>query len=94
MNTATGLQFKIAEMAQRIKTLREIEGLTPEEIAGKTGVTLEEYLACEAGQSDLNFAFLYRCAQALGVDVTEIIDGHCRARAESPCRPPMSGGQQ
>ncbi len=75
MNTATGLQFKISEMAQRIKTLREIVGLTPEEMSLKTGVTTKEYLSCEAGESDLNFAFLYRCALALGVDVTEIIEG-------------------
>ncbi len=75
MNTATGLQFKITEMAERIKTLREIVGLSYEEMALKTGVTVEEYLACEAGESDLNFAFLYRCALALGVDVTEIIEG-------------------
>ncbi len=75
MNTATGLQFKITEMAQRIKTLREIVGLSIEEMSAKTGVTESEYLACEAGQSDLNFAFLYRCALVLGVDVTEIIEG-------------------
>ncbi len=76
MNTATGLQFKITEMAQRIKTLREIVGLTEAEMAQKTGVSLEEYLACESGESDLNFAFLYRCALALHVDVTEIIEGN------------------
>ena len=72
MSTATGLEFKIQEMAQRIKTLREIVGLTPAEMALKTGITEEEYLSCEAGESDLNFAFLYRCALALNVDVTDI----------------------
>ena len=75
MSTATGLEFKIQEMAQRIKTLREIVGLTPAEMALKTGITEEEYLSCEAGESDLNFAFLYRCALALNVDVTDIIEG-------------------
>ena len=75
MNTNKGLEFKIKEMAQRIKTLREIEGLTTEEMAAKTGVTVLEYEKCEQGISDLNFAFLYRCSAALKVDVTEIIDG-------------------
>ncbi|MEE0807946.1 MAG: XRE family transcriptional regulator, partial [Acutalibacteraceae bacterium] len=75
MSTATGLEFKIQEMAQRIKTLREIVGLTPAEMALKTGVSEEEYLCCEAGERDLNFAFLYRCALALNVDVTDIIEG-------------------
>ena len=71
----TGLEFKIQEMAQRIKTLMEIIGLSPAEMAQKTGVTEEEYLRCEAGEQDLNFAFLYRCALALNVDVTDIIEG-------------------
>ena len=71
----TGLEFKIMEMANRIKDLRDIVGLTVGEMAAKTGVSEEEYIACEAGQRDLNFAFLYRCALALKVDVTDIIEG-------------------
>ncbi|MBQ6707000.1 MAG: AMP-binding protein [Clostridia bacterium] len=75
MSTATGLEFKIQEMAQRIRTLREIVGYTSADMALKTGVTEQEYLSCEAGEKDLNFAFLYRCALALNVDVTDIIEG-------------------
>ncbi len=75
MTTQTGLEEKILEMAQRIRALREIVGLSAAEMAEKTDVTEAEYSACEAGQSDLNFAFLYRCSQALGVDVTDIIEG-------------------
>ncbi|MBO5911967.1 MAG: AMP-binding protein, partial [Clostridia bacterium] len=71
----TGLEFKIMEMAKRISELREIIGLSTTEMAQKTGVTEEEYLACEKGERDLNFAFLYRCALALKVDVTDIIEG-------------------
>ena len=40
-----GLEFKIKEMAQRIKTLREIMGYSIEEMATKTGVTVEEFPA-------------------------------------------------
>ena len=75
MSQMTGLDFKIREMAQRIRELREITRFTPEEMAKKTDVTAEEYLACERGESDLNFAFIYRCALAFGVDVTDIIEG-------------------
>ncbi len=73
--TMTGLDFKIKEMAGRIRALREIEGLEPSQMATKTGVSVEEYLRCEGGQADLNFAFIYRCALALNVNVTEIIEG-------------------
>ncbi len=75
MSLEKGLEFKIQEMAGRIKDLREIVGLTTSEMALKTGITEDDYIACERGESDLNFAFLYRCAQALNVDVTDIIEG-------------------
>lgn len=76
MNTITGLDYKIKEMARRIKELREIENFTIVDMAMKTGVSEEEYLSCENGESDLNFAFIYRCALAFNVDVTNIIEGH------------------
>ncbi len=70
-----GLDLKLLEIAGRIRDLREIVGLSEEEMARRTGVTLAEYRQCEAAESDLNFAFIYRCAQAFGVDVTDIIEG-------------------
>ena len=76
MQQITGLDFKIKEMAGRIKELREIEGLTVQDMAKKTAVTVEEYVSCENGKSDLNFAFIYRCALAFNVDVTDIIEGY------------------
>ncbi len=75
MEKMTGLDLKIKEMAGRIKELREIQGLTLLEMAQKTGITEAEYSDCEQGKSDLNFAFLYRCALALNVNVTDIIEG-------------------
>ena len=70
-----GLDFKIREMAARIRELREIKQFSAEEMAAKTDVPVEEYLACENGEMDLSFAFIYRCALAFGVDVTDIIEG-------------------
>ena len=75
MSKITGLSFKIQEMAGRIRELREIEGYSIADMAKQTGVTEAEYAACEAGMSDLNFAFIYRCALVFGVDVTDIIEG-------------------
>ena len=70
------LDFKIKEIAGRICELREIENLSIAEMAQKTGVSEEEYIACEKGESDLHFAFIYRCANAFNVDVTDIIEGY------------------
>lgn len=75
MSQISGLDFKIQEMSRRIHELREITRYTPEEMAQKTDTTVEEYLACERGECDLNFAFIYRCALVFGVDVTDIIEG-------------------
>ena len=75
-SSMSGLDFKIKEMAGRIRALREIEGLEPSQMAAKTGISVEEYILCESGQRDLNFAFIYRCALALNVNVTEIIEGY------------------
>ena len=66
---------KIADIAYRIRSLREDTGFTMQEMADATGRSLEEYAAQEAGEKDLSFTFLYKCAQKLGVDVIEIITG-------------------
>ena len=42
MKEMTGLNFKINEMAQRIKELREIVGFTPADMAEKTDMTIED----------------------------------------------------
>ena len=76
MEQMNGLDLKIKEMAERIRELREIEGLSVGDMAQKTGVSEQEYMACEKGDKDLNFAFIYRCANALNVNVTEIIEGY------------------
>ncbi len=70
------LNQKIQEMAGRIKELRDIVGLSIQEMADKTGVSESEYVSCENGEKDLNFTFIYRCANALNVNVTEIIEGY------------------
>ena len=72
----TGLDLKLASVASRIKELRQIEGVSVETMARLTGVSVAEYTACEEGTHDLSFAFIYRCAQAFNVNVTDIIEGN------------------
>ena len=71
----TGLDFKINEVAARIKEMRQIEGISVETMAKLTDVTREQYIECEEGTRDLSFAFIYRCALAFKVGVTDIIEG-------------------
>ena len=75
MQTMMEIDNKIKEISERIRELREIEKLTTAQMALKTDVSEAEYIQCENGCCDLNFAFIYRCALAFNVDVTDIIEG-------------------
>ena len=73
--TMTGMDFKIREVASRIRELREISGFTVEEMAQRTNLSVEEYIACEAGKRNLSIAFLYRCTLSFGVDMSDLLEG-------------------
>ena len=71
----TDLKAQLAEVAQRIRTMREITGLSEDEMAKCTGTSREEYQRCEAGEQDFSFTFIYKCAKRFGVDPTDLIRG-------------------
>ena len=66
---------KIRQIPDRIRDLREILDITPEQMAAETGLTVEQYLACEAGEVDLSISFIHKCALRFGVDVSDLIEG-------------------
>lgn len=66
---------KIKEIADRIRGLREIMEITPEEMAEKTGVSPEDYKKLENGETDFTFTFIYKCAEILGIDMIDILKG-------------------
>ena len=67
----TDLKAQLAEVAERIRTMREIIGLSEEEMAQRTGVTLEEYRGFESGEHDFSFTFIFKCAERFGIDPTD-----------------------
>ena len=70
------MELEISEIAQRIRTLREIFDFTVEEMASATNVSVEDYIKLESGKSsDYSFTFLYRCAEKFNVDIVEILTG-------------------
>ncbi len=71
----TGEILKIQETARRIRELREITGISVEEMARRTDLSVEEYLECEAGNRNLSIAFLYRCTLSFGVDMGDLLEG-------------------
>ncbi len=71
----TAMEYKIKEIAGRIRELRLITGLSVEEMANRTGISVQEYEQCEAGTQNLSIAFLYRCVLIFGVDFSDLLEG-------------------
>ncbi|MBE7029737.1 MAG: helix-turn-helix domain-containing protein, partial [Ruminococcaceae bacterium] len=69
------MEYSLKEVAGRIKDLREAKGYSPEELAKLTGVSLEDYLVLEQGETDFSFTFIYKCAKACNVEVVDILEG-------------------
>ena len=69
------MEPKIAEVAGRMRALREDTGLTVEDMAEATGLTPAEYRAMESGETDLSFTAMYRAAERLDVDVIDLLTG-------------------
>jgi transcriptional regulator with XRE-family HTH domain len=65
----------VRDVARRIQSLREDLELSIEDMARLTGRSEEEYTAQEGGEKDFSFTFLYKCANAFGVDVVELLTG-------------------
>ncbi len=66
---------KLSEVAQRIREMREISGLTPEEMARRTEVSPEAYCLYESGTQDFPFTFIHKCALAFGIGITDLLEG-------------------
>jgi transcriptional regulator with XRE-family HTH domain len=66
---------QIAEIAERLKGLREALDMTPAAVAAKLGMPEQEYLAHERGERDFSFTFLYNAAKAFRVNIEDLLTG-------------------
>ena len=69
------MEHKLKQIADRVRELRLVTGLTVAEMAARTGISESEYEECEAGNRNLSVAFLYHCALNFGVDMSDILEG-------------------
>ncbi|MBE6668297.1 MAG: cupin domain-containing protein [Ruminococcaceae bacterium] len=69
------IDIKLKQIADRIRELRIVTGLSIAEMAEKTGLSESEYEACENGTRNLSIAFLYHCVLIFGVDMSDILEG-------------------
>ena len=63
------------EIAQRIMTLREDNGLSPEEMARKLDMATEDYVVLESGETDLPISLLETISQLFGIQFSILITG-------------------
>ena len=63
-------------IAERIREMRAIKGMSVAELAELTGVSEETCRKIEAAESDPSFSFLHRCAGVFDIDLMALLDGH------------------
>ncbi|MBR0466595.1 MAG: AMP-binding protein [Clostridia bacterium] len=68
-------QEKMLEVAARIREMREISGLTVEEMANKVEVTVDDYLRYEGGKEDFPFTFIHKCSKVFNIGITDLLEG-------------------
>ena len=66
---------QIKQMAMRLRGLREDVDMTVEEVAQKCGITPDELIKYESGESDIPMNFLCNAANVLGVEPLELFSG-------------------
>jgi len=78
---------EMRQIAARIRELREIFGLTEEEMAKDVGVSTDEYRIYEKEGTNVPISVLYRISHKFGVDMNEILTGRAsRLNTYEICR--------
>ena len=66
---------QIADIAARLRDLREIAEKTPETTARELGIPLSEYLVYESGEADIPMSFIFEFSKLFHVDMADLLSG-------------------
>jgi quercetin dioxygenase-like cupin family protein len=66
---------EIKQVAARIRELREISGISVEDLANEFNIPIETYIKYESGCTDIPVSFLYEIANKFKVELTAILTG-------------------
>ena len=69
------MNYNIKEVSSRLKSTREYLDIDIDFMAEKTNTTSDEYMSFENGEKDFSLSFLNACAEALGVEMIELLTG-------------------
>ena len=66
----------LKDVAERIRAMREIKGMSLDGLSAAVGVPTEMCRAVENAECDPPFSFLHKCARVFGVDLVALLEGH------------------
>src|SRR5690554_3197558 len=69
------MEEHIIEVAHRVKALREILEITPQQAAENCGLSIDDYQQLESGQADISVGTLHALAKSFGVEVSTFLSG-------------------
>lgn len=69
------MQEELANIAARIRELREISGISAENAAREINLPLDSYQQYEQGETDIPIGILYQLAQLFNVELTSLLTG-------------------
>jgi Uncharacterized conserved protein, contains double-stranded beta-helix domain len=67
---------QIIQIVERLKGLRDVLDITPEDMANTCGMTVEEYLVLESGAVDISVSVLHTIANSYGIELTTLMFGN------------------
>lgn len=66
---------QVKQIKNRISYLRDVLDISVEEISNSLGISIEQYIEYEQGESDIPAGIIYGIASKFDIDVTEILTG-------------------
>jgi len=75
MKERNTMDYVVSEILGRVKGMRTVEGLTPNDVAERLGIPVEDYLRYECGEEDFSVTFLSSLAAIYGIDLMELMSG-------------------
>jgi quercetin dioxygenase-like cupin family protein len=69
------MEEQIKQIAERIRGLRDIYGISEAEMAAKLEIPLDIYQSYESGLTDIPVSLLYRLAHAFNLELSSLLTG-------------------
>jgi quercetin dioxygenase-like cupin family protein/DNA-binding XRE family transcriptional regulator len=66
---------QIKQIAERIKEIREISGISAESLAGKLAIPTEMYLNYETGHTDIPVGIIFKISELFNVELSVMLGG-------------------